>query len=176
MVTATQFAQQAGDREAIRDCLCRYSRGVDRCDEALVRSAFWPDAVADWATFKGNPDELIAWAWPQLQGMDQTVHTLGNILIEWDKDIARTETYLTAYHRLPGEDGKRTDLIVGARYLDRFEKRNDEWRIIHRVVVQEWYRHFPDTGVWGEGLFGGAQRLGSRGESDPSYAVLSGKA
>ena len=107
--------------------------------------------------------------------MDQTVHTLGNILIECDRDTARTETYLTAYHRLPGEGGKRTDLIVGARYLDRLENRDDEWRIIHRVVVQEWYRHFPDSGVWGEGLFGGVQRLGSRGTSDPSYAMLTPK-
>ena len=175
MVTATEFARQAGDREAIRDCLYRYARGVDRCDEALVRSAFWPDAVADWASFKGNPDELIAWAWPQLQGMEQTVHNLGNMLIGCDDGTARTETYLTAYHRLPGEGGAKTDLIVAARYLDRFEKRNDEWRIIHRVVVQEWYRHFQDSAAWGDGLFGGKLRLGERGDADPSYAMLHGR-
>ena len=30
-------------REAIRDCLYRYCRGVDRADEAALRSAYWPD-------------------------------------------------------------------------------------------------------------------------------------
>ena len=33
------------DREAIRDCLYRYCRGIDRADEAALRSAYWPDAT-----------------------------------------------------------------------------------------------------------------------------------
>ena len=31
------------DREAIRDCLYRYCRGIDRADEDARRSAEWPD-------------------------------------------------------------------------------------------------------------------------------------
>jgi hypothetical protein len=30
------------DREMIRDCLYRYCRGIDRADEAMLRSACWP--------------------------------------------------------------------------------------------------------------------------------------
>ena len=33
------------DREAIRDCLLRYCRGIDRCDEEALRSAYWEDAT-----------------------------------------------------------------------------------------------------------------------------------
>lgn len=35
------------DREAIRDCLARYCRGVDRLDRALLLSTYWPGAEDD---------------------------------------------------------------------------------------------------------------------------------
>ena len=35
------------DREAITDCLYRYTRGIDRLDRDLVRSAYHDDAVDD---------------------------------------------------------------------------------------------------------------------------------
>ena len=33
------------DREAIRACIYRYCRGVDRADEATLRGTYWPDAT-----------------------------------------------------------------------------------------------------------------------------------
>ena len=33
------------DREAIRDCIYRYCRGIDRADEASLRSSYRPDAT-----------------------------------------------------------------------------------------------------------------------------------
>ena len=36
-------------------------------------------------------------------------------------------------------DGDQTVLeTFGGRYLDRFERRDGEWRIAHRTVVHEW--------------------------------------
>jgi len=31
--------------------------------------------------------------------------------------------------------------LVGGRYIDRFEERNGEWRILARVVTMEWSEH-----------------------------------
>ena len=63
----------ADDREAIRDCLYRYSRGVDRCDEDMLRSVYWEDAIDDHCLFTGQREELIAWVMPLLRSMDPSL-------------------------------------------------------------------------------------------------------
>jgi SnoaL-like domain len=50
--TVAQFRDELADREAIRDCLYRYSRGVDRCDEDMLRSVYWEDAFDDHVLFR----------------------------------------------------------------------------------------------------------------------------
>src|SRR5271154_3476162 len=51
------------DRQQIRDCLTRYVRGLDRHDELLLASAFWPDArIAYGNTFSGTRDKFVRWA------------------------------------------------------------------------------------------------------------------
>ncbi len=42
------------DREAIRDCLLRYARGVDRFDRELIVSAFHPGAIDVHGKFVGT--------------------------------------------------------------------------------------------------------------------------
>ena len=42
-MTSIEQLQQLLDREAIRDCLMRYRRGVDRFDRELILSAFHTD-------------------------------------------------------------------------------------------------------------------------------------
>lgn len=42
------------DREMIRDCLYRYCRGIDRTDEAALRSAYWPDGTDDHGAYRDN--------------------------------------------------------------------------------------------------------------------------
>jgi hypothetical protein len=46
--------QRLIDRQAIHDVLMRFSRGVDRLDEALLRSCFHSDSYDDHGHFKGN--------------------------------------------------------------------------------------------------------------------------
>ena len=38
----SKIANELADREAIRECLYRYCRGVDRLDAKMVRSAIGP--------------------------------------------------------------------------------------------------------------------------------------
>lgn len=160
------------DREAIRDCLCRYSRGVDRCDEDMLRSVYWEDAVDDHAIFTGSREDLITWVMPLLRSMECSQHTIGNILIRLHGDHADVESYYHGYHRM--SDGTKSfDSIQAGRYLDRFEKRDDEWRIARRKVVVDWFREYDDAGDWDSGPLGNSQiKPGGRYPDDDSYTLL----
>ena len=58
----TQILSELADREAIKECLYRYCRGIDRRDPDILRTAYWPDAIDTHLMFKGNIEEFIAWA------------------------------------------------------------------------------------------------------------------
>ena len=148
----TEIRDEMADREAIRDCLFRYCRGIDRSDPGLVRSAYWPGAMDYHTGFTGTVEEFIEWALPQLLAMEQNMHMIGNILINLDGDKAKVETYLWSVSVLPGDDPRQ--VMVCGRYLDRFEKRDDEWRIAERFVVHDWFEGGPATGDWAIGPFG----------------------
>jgi hypothetical protein len=169
--TVTQIRDELADREAIRDCLYRYSRGVDRCDEEALRSAYWPDAHDDHLSFSGTREELIAWSMPILRSMDQSMHMIANILIRIDGATADVESYYYGIHRVSHE-GQARDSIGAGRYLDRFERRDDEWRIARRLVVVDWFRDYPDSADWTVGPFGTPVEPGGRWPEDASYKLL----
>ena len=98
--TVSQFRDELADREAIRDCLYRYSRGVDRCDEEALRSAYWEDAFDDHVLFSGTREPFIAWVLPALRAMERSMHMIGNILIRVHGNHADVESYYYGYHRL----------------------------------------------------------------------------
>lgn len=169
--TVSQIRDELADREAIRDCLFRYCRAIDRCDMDLLRTAYWPDAIDDHTGFRGNIEEFIAWAFPRLQGMEQNIHMIGNILIRLDGAKAAVESYLWSVSVVPG--GATREITVCGRYLDRFERRNDEWRIAARLVVHDWFQERSDTADWSVGPFGisGLER-GASLLHDKSYTWL----
>jgi hypothetical protein len=151
--TALIHAELA-DREAIRDCLFRYSRAVDRRDAELLRSVYWPGAIDHHMVFDGPADEFVNWAMAHLSSMHQTMHLLSNMLIDIDGPFARVETYFVAYHKHPDGAGRSADNTVGGRYLDRMEKRSDEWRIVERSLALDWSTDYPQAGEWRSALPG----------------------
>jgi hypothetical protein len=171
-IKLSQFRKEMIDREAIRDCLYGYSRGVDRCDEEMLRSAYWKDAFDDHAIFTGTREELIAWVIPLLRAMEASQHMIGNILIRLHGNNADVESYYHGYHRM--NNGKRSfDSIQAGRYVDRFEMRDDEWRIARRKVVVDWFREYDDAGDWHNGPAGHSQiRPGERYPTDYSYTAV----
>lgn len=171
-VTVSKLTAEFGDREAIRDCLFRYSRGVDRRDEDLIRSAYWPDATDTHLKYSGSAEGFIRKTLPTLRTMDQTMHFIGNILIRLNGARAAAESYVYGYHRLQN-DGVMRDVIASGRYLDRFERRGDEWRIAARFVVVDWFREYQDSADWVAGPFGmGKIEMGKPGPEDLSYTWL----
>ena len=166
--TVSQIRDELADREAIKDVLMRYCRASDRVDESMLRDCYWPDAQDEHMEFSGSVDEFVDYCVPILTAMRYNMHTIGNILIEIDGDKADVETYFRGYHSVPDEDGNRHDVFAGGRYLDNFEKRNDEWRILRRFVTVDWFREYPDTGDWeGAGPFGMGDKV-TRGDVKPN--------
>src|ERR1700712_1349041 len=159
------------DREAIRDCLYRYSRGVDRLDAEMLLSAYWPDAIDHHLNFTGTAAEFVEWAFPQMRHMDQTLHVIGNVMITIRGAVAEVESYFYSVSRV-GTPVHKFDFVGAGRYLDRFERRDDEWRIADRTVVTDWFREYFDSADWSKGLMGIAVEPGQRWPEDISYSLL----
>lgn len=168
----SRIAAELADREAIRECLCRYARGVDRLDAEMVRSAYWPDVADTHLGFTGNAEEFIAWSFAAMGAMDQTQHFIGNVLTEIRGSTADVESYFYGFHRVNGPDGAKFDVIGAGRYIDRFEKRGEEWRIAERLVVTDWFRQYPDSADWSKGLLGMTIEPGGRFPDDESYTRI----
>ena len=81
------------DRAAIRDCMQRYARGMDRRDRELLRSAYHDGAVDDHVGFIGEVDDFIDWAFAYHSTQTRYQHYLLNHTVELDGDEAHAETY-----------------------------------------------------------------------------------
>jgi hypothetical protein len=163
--------QELLDRQAIHDALMRYSRGIDRHDRKLLESIYWLDAEDNHITYVGDVAGFIDYSFAFTQDM-RTSHMLLNILIEFDSPaLARSETYYIGYHDMPGQLG-REDFVMGGRYLDLFEKRENEWRIRKRTLTCDWYMRAPSTAAWGTGILANLKTRGERYPDDPLYWVF----
>ncbi|MEM7124236.1 MAG: nuclear transport factor 2 family protein [Pseudomonadota bacterium] len=135
-------SQAVADKQAIHDVIMRFSRGLDRLDEALLKSCFHADSHDDHGHFKGSGHEFAAFIVKSLRDRTHhTTHAVANVLIELDDDnpdAARSEAYVIAYLRGTDDDGRETLSVFSGRYVDRFARRDGEWRIAKRVVVHDW--------------------------------------
>jgi hypothetical protein len=68
---------------------------------------------------------------------------------------------------------QRETFLCG-RYVDRFERRRDEWRIASRTVVYDWIeeRDRPELMREDADLFGPRRPNGGAVPSDPIYRLL----
>lgn len=157
--------QRLLDEAAIQRALVRYCRGVDRGDEELIRSAYWPDATDDHGAYKGSAAEFASYVVRALNARAlATQHGLGQVTIELSGTLAHVESYVVARHKAQ-RDGKLVLETFGGRYVDRFEKRAGEWRIASRQVLHDWSkleeiaREYPND----------AFEQGRRSREDASY-------
>jgi hypothetical protein len=156
-------------REAIRDCLFRYCRGIDRADENALTSAYWPDGTDNHGPYKGSAKGFIEWAMKVLPHVERGIHQIHNVLIEFREGGAAVESYFSAYQRQPNTDGHMQQLDMKGRYLDWFEKRGDEWRILNRVVVFDWVENMPLPKETEAERFGEKTPIGGSFPFDPVY-------
>jgi hypothetical protein len=156
---------EVADRLAIADVLARHSRGVDRADETQLKAAYWPDAEVEYGGFNGNAHTFCAMLPRAIRAFTYTHHAIGNVVIDIVGHDARVETYVTARHYTASDDSYMT--FIG-RYLDRMQRRERVWKILHRRVVMDWNQHGPARAKWDGAPFDGLAR-GSRYPDDPLY-------
>lgn len=176
---AAQAIQMMWDRNCVQDILHRYCHSLDRRDFALMATCFHPRATMDYLGDITTSDEFIAYAKYMAGMLRWTIHQLSNFTLSIEHDMAHTESYVFAYHRIPADaegnyffrlNGKEQMALVSCRYLDRFERRDGVWRIAHRVIVgfdnvEYWC---PDNGGYFESEI---YRARPSGENDPGYQL-----
>lgn len=155
---------------AISRVILAYSRAVDRYDFDALADCYWPEGTDDHGSFRGSAAEFVEWNKGALARFDMTNHFLGNMLIDVDLDAgrARAETYAVAYHRYTDDAGQLTDMTAGLRYVDVFERRQGQWRILERVIAYSWRRTDPAVGASG---FADTYVRAVRGPDDIVYTI-----
>lgn len=154
-------------KQDIRECLERFSRGMDRFDRDAYLSAFWPDAEMAAGPFVGSASDCWDWAVPMHEaGQILTHHALLQSNIDVDGDTGHSETY----YQFVGRNRDESIWIAGGRYVDRLERRDGEWRIALRTNLIEWCHQptplpVPFADVADIALNGVSARSGE----DPSY-------
>ena len=165
----TDPLQSLLDKQSIYEVLITYCRGVDRCDEELVRSVYHEDSFDDHGYWRGSGADFAPFVTGRLAGANSaTTHSITNVMIELDGDSAWSESQVLATLVRKDSQPPRAD-VMGARYLDRLSRRDGVWRIDERTVVLDWHK----TEVWGveappvptEGFV-----RGGRFPEDPVYA------
>src|SRR4051812_22875083 len=145
------------DKRSIHEVVMQLARGTDRLDAELIRSCYHPDGFDDHNTFRGDPAAFAEWVLRVLRHFAATMHFVGNPLIELEPSrdggpvtAARSETYCIAHHVFaPSDPGGERDLVLGLRYVDRFERRAGAdgalggWLIAHRVCAFDWTYTVP---------------------------------
>jgi ketosteroid isomerase-like protein len=135
-------AARLADESAIRQILALHCRGVDRADHAALTACYWPDATVLYGPQPAPAHQFCDGLVKAIAAYSQTHHQIGNVLVDFEQAepprLARVETYLTAYHYREEAGAAASELIYLGRYLDRFEKRGDMWKISQRTPVMSW--------------------------------------
>ena len=161
-------------REEITDVVKALARGTDRLDRELMASCYHPDGTDDHNVFRGTGTAFAQWVVDTLPHFQATMHFIGPPRIRNEGDRAQVDTYCVAHHvSKPDDDGQQTDMVLGLRYVDRFERRVHEgaatWLIAARVCAFDWSVTVAFDPARGFG-FDAGWTLGARDRSDITYS------
>lgn len=179
------------DRQEIEHVLKIYCRAIDRCDLDLLKTVYHPDGTDDHGSFSGNAMEFAEIIIPSLrEGILDGMHTVTHCTIEVNGDFATSESYYWAYQRTHGGEEAVTaffgadyaakaktegaidqyqDYYCGGRYIDLFERRNGQWKILRRKITNEWNDIRPSNRITLQGHVAHYNLPGRRDRQDPVY-------
>jgi hypothetical protein len=172
-------ASATADKQAIREALLRYCRGLDRRDLEVALSAFHDESYVEHGFFRGSGHDWVRFVFsappidrigvgdedPALDVVESQQHHVTNQLIEVREGEAFSEAYFLE-HTMSRRGSRRYLTSVGGRYAERYGRRDGEWRIVERRAVRDWDSVTPiDTRFpnWEK------SPQGKRDRSDPSY-------
>jgi hypothetical protein len=138
MPTSEALLQEMLDEFQLRKLVHSYCRAVDRGDMATLRGLYHHDAKDAHGAFStGSAEDFLselAASRPYIRSMQHHI-TTENFAISGDN--AEGEVYTIATHTFNAGD-RDVDVVVGGRYLDRYEKRDGTWKFIERTIVTDW--------------------------------------
>jgi hypothetical protein len=173
MATTEPALQEMIDEFQLRKLVHAYCRAVDRGDFAQLQNLYHHDAKDAHGGFStGTADEFLnqlAAARPFIRSMQHNITTV-NFAISGN--TAEGEIYTVATHTLAAGD-RDIDVIVGGRYLDKYEKRDDAWKLIERTIVTDWARVTDPSAVDLSHPITRDTLRGTPDANDPSYGFFS---
>jgi hypothetical protein len=159
------------DRENIIEVMHRYARGWDRFDAAAIDACFFSDSTIQFGDFNGPASDFTQTGMLSIENVKAVIHQISNIQVDISGDKAVSECYYTAHHRRVSEEGEgEENWFLMGRYVDQFEKRSGEWRILHRLGLQDCSRTFypADNSL----DMCSANHLSQRKPEDPIYDFI----
>ncbi|MDV3133783.1 nuclear transport factor 2 family protein [Mycobacterium sp. 29Ha] len=165
--------QEMLDEHALTKLVHAYCRAVDRGDIDALRDLYHHDAVDAHGGFstgsvEGFFEQLTA-SRPYLRAMQHHITTV-NFAVEGNS--AEGEIYNIAVHTLAGKE-RDVDLVIGGRYLDKYEKRDGTWKLLERTIVTDWARVSDPSAMDMSHPITKDTLKGALDEADPSYQFFS---
>ena len=140
-------------RQEITDILHLYARGFDRFHRQSLLDCFFPDSTFEFGDFSGSAAEFVDAGLEMIKDCKSVTHQISNIEIVLGGDCAAVECNYLAYHRRPNADNQQLeDYFLLGRYVDEFRRRDDQWRIKHRIGLQDCQRVFYPADSFVESL------------------------
>lgn len=160
------------DKQDITELVHTYCNAADRHDHEKLRELYHEDASDDHgAFFSGLAMDFID-QMPEIQAsMNILHHNITTVNIAVDGDYGEGEIYVLAFHQVQSETGP-VDLMIGGRYLDRYEKREEQWKFSHRTIVTDWARYASPSEVSLNHAMVKGSHIGCPGPKDPSYGFF----
>jgi hypothetical protein len=179
------------DRQEIEQVLAMYCRAIDRMDLELLKSVYHPDGTDDHGSFSGNAHEFAKQIIASLtESIIDGMHTVTHSAIDVKGNFATVESYYLAYQLCPGGHEKvaaffgeryakmvteqgaiqsNHDFFCGGRYIDLFERRHGQWKILRRKITNEWNVVQPAGRITDQGYIAAYNLPGRRDKTDPVY-------
>ena len=163
---------QLADRAAITAVLARYCHAVDHLDWDELASVYHEDATDRHGAYQGSAAGFLEWVRPQFTArFAATMHSISNVAIDLDGPRAFSRCQVRADHLIKDELGGGIFQFWGD-YVDVFERRAGQWKILHRIVARRFVNVVPPSAGNGGGFTlapGGGYVEYARSRDDSTY-------
>jgi ketosteroid isomerase-like protein len=131
--------QRLLDERSIIDVCVRYATAIDDRDWARLHSCFLPDAVGIYHADRrlDGAEAIVETIRTAVTPLSRTQHLVGTFVVDVHGDEASSSCYLHAQHVRAGVPGGEKYVIAG-RYVDRWARTQDGWRIRERRLDRWW--------------------------------------